>query len=219
MTTDKYFDPPARVYVPPRIRAWNSFRSEEGVKSIQAEVIRSMEGFHYGPATLAVSFLREDGSVAHYDECDWDPNLDEWLLQHGTRAPTQDQEKERLSLHVRARVNKALVRYGDGIFNSVLIQTIAIGPYKDHPEISAVLEEIGHRARPIEGEELEDCQELIDLALTKIAQSLLGLYDADLAQAQEIFAGAIARYLDERFSVSARRRSDRQPLASHAGSR
>lgn len=216
MTTNKYFDPPARVYVHPRIRAWDSFRSEGDVKSIQAEVVRHLEGFHYGPATLAVSFLREDGSVAHYDECDWDPSLDEWLLQHGARAPTQDQEKERLSLHIRARMSKALVRYGDGVFNSVLIQSVATGPFKDHPEVAAVLEEIGHRAQPIVGEDREDCEALIDGALKKVARSLLDLYEGDREQAEETLAGALARYLDERFSVSARRRSDRQPLARHA---
>lgn len=57
---------------------------------------------------------------------------------------------------------------------------------------------------PAAGGSKGDCEELIDHELGVAAQALMGLY-ADRTVAEDILAGAITQYLDDRFHVTNRR--------------
>lgn len=199
---NKYFDaPPAPQPEHPRIRAWKSYRRDPAVDHVEVQLLQERDGLVLLPARLAVSFYRADGEVAKYDEADWDPELETWLIDdQRARAISPDNEKLRFSLLLKPALRPILVRYGDGYFNSVLIAGLREGPYALHNQVADMLRSI-HELPPHEQSRAE-CQELIDRAIATVAQRLLRLYDGDRAAAEEILGGAIAHYLDERFSVT-----------------
>ncbi|MFT3769408.1 MAG: hypothetical protein QM820_28555 [Minicystis sp.] len=200
-TSNKYFDPPAPRPEHPRIRAWKSYRSEPAVDHLEVEVRREREGLSLLPASLFVSFVSADGKILRDAEAPWEPELEAWLIdEQGARARTVENEKLRFSLLLKPALRPVLIRYGDGYFNAVLIAGLREGPYRAHPEVADMLRSI-HEDRP-SAESRADCQALIDHELTRAAQKLLRLYKGERATAEDILGGAIARYLDERFSVT-----------------
>jgi hypothetical protein len=93
-------------------------------------------------------------------------------------------------------------RFGDGYFNSVLVYLLRQGPFADHSALAETLGSI--HEYPAAGGSKGDCEELIDHELGVAAQELMGLY-ADRTVAEDILAGAITQYLDDRFHVTDRR--------------
>jgi hypothetical protein len=200
-TSNKYFDSPAPRPEHPRVRAWRSYRKAPAVHHVGVEVLREREGLTVLAARLFVSFYREDGEIARQDEAPWEPELEAWLIdEEKARASTIENEKLRFSLLLKPALRPILVRYGDGYFNSVLIAGLRAGPFRDHAEVADMLRHI-HENQPA-GESRLDCQQLIDHEFASAAQRLLKLYDGNRAAAEDILGGAIARYLDDRFSVT-----------------
>lgn len=200
---NKYFDNLGPRPEHPRIRAWKSYRRAPAVHHVGVEVRRERDGLSLLPARLFVSFYREDGEIERQDEAPWEPELEEWLIDtEKARAEGRDNEKLRFSLLLKPALKPILARYGDGFFNSVLVTGLRNGPFKGHPEVADMLASI-HENRPEAGSASAwDCQNLIDHELSKAARRVLELYDQDRAAAEDILGGAIARYLDERFSVT-----------------
>ena len=203
-TPNKYFDSPTQRPEHPRVRAWRSYRKDPSVHYVEVEVRRKREGLFVLPARLFVFFCSEDGEVVRTDETAWESELESWLIdKEKARAATIDNEKLRFSLLLKPALRPIPVRYGDDYFNSVLVTGLKEGPFGTHTEIVDVLRDI-HEYPPAGGS-LLDCQELIDFEFATMAKRLLELYDDDRATAEDILGGAIARYLDDRFSVSDRR--------------
>jgi hypothetical protein len=152
------------------------------------------------PARIFVFFYREDGEIARQDEAPWELDLESWLIEEErARAVSIDNEKLRFSLLLKPALRPILIRYGDGYFNAVLVAALRAGPFGRNPEVADMLRSI-HEDQPARGSR-EDCEQLIDHELAAAARRILSLYD-DRAVAEDILAGAIARYLDDRFSVS-----------------
>ena len=103
-------------------------------------------------------------------------------------------------------MRKAGREFGDGYFNSVLIDFLEDSDLNKHPEIAKVLEHsFAHRPNR-EGNGYNTCREMITDAISGRARELTGPLNYSREEATRILVAALARYLDERFSVSRRRR-------------
>ncbi|WP_437830255.1 hypothetical protein [Sorangium sp. So ce1153] len=201
---NKYFSTSPATPEHPRIRAWRSYRKDPACHHVEVEVRREREGLVFLPASIFVFFCGADGSIVKDVEAPWEPALEEWLIdEQKAKAVSRDNEKLRFSLLLKPALRPALVRFGDGYFNAVLIALLREGPFRDHTEVAEMLHEI--REYPPGVESLADCQAHIDHALSEAAKRLLGLYQGDSETAEDILGGAVALYLDERFNVTNRK--------------
>jgi hypothetical protein len=195
--SNKYFDEPGPAPEHPRIRAWRSYKNN--ASRIELEIRRRSEGLSYLPTSMFVRFYGADGAISHHDETEWDLELDSWLVAEHVKATNADNEQLRFSLRLKAAFRPIVIRFGDGLFNSVLISLLRGGPFANHQALAQVLGEI-HEYEAAGGSKT-DCEELIDYEIKVIARDLMCLY-ADRAVAEELLAGAIAQYLDDRFHIT-----------------
>lgn len=152
---------------------------------------------------MFVTFYRADGDIFRGpDEAEWELELDDWLVKEHVRARDEANEKLRFSLRLKAAMRPIAARFGDGYFNSVLVHLLREGPFASHPALAETLGSIHEYEAG--GGSRRDCEELFDHELGVAAQALMSLY-ADRAVAEDILAGAIAQYLDDRFHVTERR--------------
>jgi hypothetical protein len=196
-TSNKYFDEPASAPEHPRIRAWRSYKDQSS--RVELDIRRVREGLAYAPTRMFVTFYDASGAVYRHDETDWELELDTWLVAEHVKANDLENEKLRFSLRLKAAFRPIAIRFGDGYFNSVLVHLLADGPFTDHHALAAVLGEI-HEYDAAGGSKF-DCEELIDYELQVAAKELMGLY-SDRSVAEDILAGAIAQYLDDRFRIT-----------------
>ena len=202
-TSNKYFDAPAPAPEHPRLRAWGSYRKHPEVDHVELEIRRNREGLTFLPTRMFVTFYRADGDIFRGpDEAEWELELDDWLVKERVRATDHANEKLRFSLRLKAAMRPIAARFGDGYFNSVLVYLLRKGPFAHHSGLAETLGSI-HEYEAAGGSKF-DCEELIDHELSVAAQKLMGLY-ADRTVAEDILAGAIAQYLDDRFHVTERR--------------
>lgn len=211
---NKYFaEAPKNTDRHPRIRAWRSFRRKPMVQYVEVEIKRDREGLTVLPARLFVHFCDTNGDDVHFDEALWEPELDEWLIdEQQAKATTIDMEKLRFSLLLKPRLRPILVRYGDGYFNSVLVEEVRNGPSATHKAVEKVLADIREDA-PHRGASWDECRESIEDVLKTTAKQILKLYPSELSgsknrrktKSEDILGGAIALYLDDRFGVTNRR--------------
>ena len=198
---NKYFDPPVPTVDHPRIRAWRSYRRESKVDHVAVEIKRDHEGLTYHPARIFVEFRDVADAIVRIDEAPWEAELEAWLIEtEQAKAVSIDNEKLRFSLLLKPAFRPILIRYGDGYFNSVLIEVLQAGPLATQAEVADVLRSI-HRNKPAPGPAKEECRDRIERELVLLASRISVLYQ-DREVAEDIHAGAIAKYLDERYSVS-----------------
>lgn len=198
---NKYFAEPSPQPEHPRLRAWKAYRRMPPVHHVDVEVKKGRDGLTLLPPRLFVTFYDEKNEIVKQDEAPWEAELDDWLIdEEKARAVTPANEKDRFSLVLKPALRPTIVRYGDGYFNSVLIETLKNGPYRDHIEVADMLRSI-HEYPPAGGSK-DDCRDEIEHVFSKTAQRLLALYMTDRTAAVDILGGAISRYLDERFSVT-----------------
>lgn len=204
--TDKYFDGDATdlEVEHPRLRLWQAHRKKRGVTGMKMQVLRRRASFGFEPPRLVVDFTNKKGEPVEQDEVPWDWELDTWLLREKVRAIDPRNEALRLSLRLRHAFARLLRAAGDGYFNSLLVHVLQQGPYAEHPSVRPVLEHI-HAYAPHESPQLADRSRELDVVLEQHAKALIGPLGYKRADAKEVFANALATYLDERFHVSARR--------------
>jgi hypothetical protein len=195
--SNKYFDEPGSAPEHPRIRAWRSYKNNSS--RVELEIRRPREGLSYLPTRMFVTFYGADGAIFRNDETEWDPELDSWLVREHVKATDEDNEKLRFSLRLKTVFRPIAIRFGDGFFNSVLISLLRGGPFANHQALAQVLGEI-HEYEAAGGSKI-DCEELIDYEIKVVARELMDLY-ANRAVAEEILAGAITLYLDDRFHIT-----------------
>ncbi len=199
--SNKYFDASAEPPLHPRIKAWKAYRKQTGVDRVVVEVKRDRDGLNLLPARLFVSFLGKNRELIRLDEAPWEAELDSWLIdEEKAPAVSVENEKLRFSLLLKPEMRPIVTRYGDGYFNAVLMVVLQDGPFSTHPEVAAVTPYV-HENQPAGGSK-QDCQELIEHVFTLFAKKLLALYGGNREVAEDILGGAIARYLDDRFSVT-----------------
>ncbi len=125
------------------------------------------------------------------------------------RSIDANQESERFTLGLRAALRKAEREFGDGYLNSVLVDLITDSDLTRHPEIAAVLKystalHLDREGRATSRYRL--CRDMIADAIGARAHELRDDLGYTEEEAKPILVHSLAQYLDERFSVSSRRR-------------
>lgn len=200
--SNKYFDDPPVQAEHPRLRAWRSYRRASSVTGIVVEARREREAFGYGPARIYVDFMAGE-EIHRQDDAAWEQELDNWLVDEGARAQTPGGEVTRTMLRLSSRLAAVLRQVGDGYFRSLLIRTIKAGPLGQSESVRKVLADLREGTPYDDGKMTARGQE-IDTVFASIARELTDKLRYERGVAEEIFAAAVAQYLDERFHVTER---------------
>lgn len=196
---DALFAP--KPYDHPKLRDWRS-RKEAG-DTLTVEVRRPREGLVALPAVIYMKITAPGGKSVTERE-PWEYHLDVGLVEDHVRAVNRENEGERFGLLLRELLRPIESRFGDGFFNGVFLELVRSSGLAHHQALAAVLEAVS--AKPVRPRgEKEDCADRIRAALSQCATWLVNSLNYGRSEAEEILAGAVAGYLDERFSVTSRR--------------
>src|SRR5262249_36172833 len=136
----------------------------------------------------------------------WDDELNTGLIHLKVRATNPANEAERFALGLRAALRKAERDFGDGYFNAVLFELVTESGLAQDPEIADILKYASALHPNSEGKNYNPCRELIAAEISGRMYELKHELGYGPDEARRILLAALARYLDERFSVSSRRR-------------
>jgi hypothetical protein len=202
---DDYFNGESDWEGHPKLRFWSQYSKRPEVGEARFELRRPRQGLTFRPAKIDMHFYDRTGDEVHCDFEEWDDDLNTGLVRRGIRAITPENEQERFALALRAAFRKPVYRFGEGYFNSVLIAHLRNSPFASYPAVDEVLRQVTASPPEIRSQSYSDCSDMIDLAIRGRAHELLRDLHYERNQAEEILAGALARYIDERFSVTNRR--------------
>jgi len=204
---DDFFQRQTDSLAHPRLRNWKARLERPGTHAT-LEVFRPGSEFGQSQPEMNLQFT-EDGELRPLETVSWDDDLNSGLIRLRVRAVSQDREAERFVLGLRAAMRKAEREFGDGYFNSVLLEFIRESDLTRDPPIAEVLK-YAHANPPFRsGKRLDSynlCREMIADAISGRARELTDCLKYSQDEAKEILVAALARYLDKRFAVSDRRR-------------
>jgi len=196
---NEFFQDPT-AFRHPKIRAWlNLIEGKKG--EITCEIDRKREGLGFRRARIYIHW--DAGPAVATDQDDWDRDLNQFLIHHGIRAVSPENEGVRFGLMLKEFLKKPEVRFGDGYFNAVLLELVTEA-FKDNANINPRLKEIGP-ANPSHGRSYAECVEMIKASIAFCATSLVKQLKYEQPLAEQILAGGMGHYLDERFSLVSRK--------------
>ncbi|HET6248136.1 MAG TPA: hypothetical protein VFE47_10605 [Tepidisphaeraceae bacterium] len=193
------FPTTARDYEHPLLRFLDRTQPERA----EIEVVRPKDVLGFKSARLYLHFAK-NGVAQAPAEYLWDDELNLALINRGIKSASPESEEIRFGLYLRYKLKRTESRYGDGFFNSVLILVIRELKFELFPEVEKILGQIHTNKPDPGGSSLDDCRNAISTILGKAVEELTKRLQYPEAQADEILAGAVAKYLDERFTVSDR---------------
>lgn len=168
------------------------------------EIFRKREGVKFQPTKIYLHVEDADGNVIT-DQDDWDTELNQFLLENKIKAKDQENEKVRFGLMLKESLKKPEIKFGDGYYNSVLLE-IVIESFKGYGDVDDKLSSIVISGTPSKvGSSYSECRSMIIGEIVACANNLTKLLSYNRKQADEILAGAIGYYLDDRFSVTTRK--------------
>jgi hypothetical protein len=203
---DDFFSKPVES-LHPRLRNWKARLAEPGT-SATLEVYRPESDLGLSQPEMNLQF-KKDGNLPPLETVPWDDDLNAGLVQLGVPAVSVEQEAERFALGLRAALRKAQREFGDGYFNAVLMEYIRDSDFVSYPEVARVVAHAYANRPHREGKAFDRytvCRELIENAIGGRAGELTGPLNYSKEEAKHILVSALAHYLDDRFSVSSRRR-------------
>ena len=175
--------------------------------SASVEVFRPNGEFGQGKPEMYVQF-KEAGRPTDLATVPWDDDLNAGLIVLKVKSVSPEQEAERFALGLRAAMRKIEREFGDGYFNAVLVELIKESHLDSYPDIAKVMRyaqaKVPHRESGA-FDRYTICRELIAGAISGRAKELTRGLGYTQEEAKGILVSALARYLDERFSVSSRR--------------
>jgi hypothetical protein len=202
---DFFSKPPGLLH--PRLRNWK-LRLEEQGTTAQLEVFRAESDLGLTQPEMYIHFST-NGILQPVENMPWDDDLNTGLLQLHVKAQSSENEAIRFALGLRAALRKAERDFGDGYFNAVMVDLIKDSDLTNHAEIAEVLKDVYAISPHREGgkhDRYTICREMITDAIAGRATELIRDLDYTEDEAKSILIFALARYLDERFSISSRRR-------------
>lgn len=200
----QFFTPPDEPrFAHPMLR-FVANRREAG-DEIRFELHRPRAALGFDPARIYLHLLR-DGIETDCKQDGWDDDLNGGLIRMGVRAVSIQSEIQRFSLGLRAAFRPIERRYGEGFFNAVFVEFVRASDFRDIPAVADVLRSIPAMRPSKQSRSAANCLEMIQEAIRgrglELSQHLK--YDA-ATDGWKILAGAVAAYLDERFSVTNRK--------------
>jgi hypothetical protein len=199
---DDFFHGQIELMEHPRLRNWKA-RLDKGARAT-LEVYRPEGILGQSRPEMNLQFI-EGTNLQPIETVPWDDDLNAGLLELHVRAVNPEQEAERFALGLRATMRKAEREFGDGYFNAVLIDLLKDSDLTSNPRLAEVLKYTVANPPSREGRGYTFCREMITGAIRGRAQELTGPLKYSEDEAKHILVAALARYLDQRFSVSTRR--------------
>jgi hypothetical protein len=199
---DSMLEAPREMALPPLVRYCKS-RKEAGDR-IEVEL--------YWPDTAGglsrthlVIHRWEQEKEQEPRQVEWDDGVNAGLVDLGLKAMNLHQEAERFALGIRAALRKVERRYGDGYLNAVLVDLLDESDLGKGGELAEVRKYI-HTNSPERSRSYHECRQLIADEIGGRAVELRDKLEYKPEEIKEVMTKALAIYLDERFSVSSRRR-------------
>lgn len=204
MTTfDDILNDPTEAPAHPRLREWEQ-RIKAGETAL-LELYRPPSALGLSSTKILLRFA-VDGVQQPLDEVEWDPELNSGLIQLGVHCIDTEHEVERFALGLRDSLKSAEKEFGNGYFNAVLLDLVVDSRLdQEYSEIADVLKFTYHDQPERESRSYDRCRDAIALGMSARNKELKGPLKYTQDEARVILARAIARYLDERFSVTSRR--------------
>lgn len=189
---------------PPTVQAWRAYKASHP-QCARLEILLSQDraGVVFGPVRLLVRFLSAADELLDEQEVEWDVHLERYLIEE-ERAPSTTLASEilRFELLLGEAFRPIWSEVGGHYFDAVLLKVVAEGDYREREDIQKIIDEV-HVGEPSPGR-LAATRASIEAALADVGRKLL-LVRPDVDRADDILAGALAAWLDRRFSVSHRR--------------
>jgi hypothetical protein len=197
---DKMLEAPSEMALPPVVRFCK--RRKEAGDRIEVELYRPDGGMS---RTGLVIHRWEQENEQDPLQVEWDDGVNAGLVDLGIRAIDLEQEGERFALAIRAALRKVERRYGDGYLNAVLVELLDESDLCKNGEIADVRKYVQINS-PERGRSYRECRELIANEIGGRAVELRDKLKYTPDEIKAVMTKALAIYLDERFSVSSRRR-------------
>ncbi|HEY5312046.1 MAG TPA: hypothetical protein VIK18_05980 [Pirellulales bacterium] len=187
----------------PLVRLLDTHQGKVEFGAAKVEIIRPRAALGFEPARLSLQFFNKQGKMYDYKTEPWDAELNNALIEdRGIRAVDESNEIQRFGLGLGAALEHPENRYGDGFFSAVLMLVVDQSPFAKIDPVRELRRYITTN-RPYEGgHSAEDCSMMVQAALQDRWLELRRKLEYDTTDAERILAGALAYYLDERFSIT-----------------
>lgn len=107
---------------PPEAQRWEYFLNH-GVKPM-CTFVRRREGASWTAPRLVISYPDAQPPVPPDPVVPWDPQLEDWLLEHRVAARDETNEAARFGYDLRARLDVIERRHGTAPFTAVLLRCL-----------------------------------------------------------------------------------------------
>ncbi|MBS0208523.1 MAG: hypothetical protein JSS27_06165 [Planctomycetes bacterium] len=189
-------------YSHPLVRLLDFQQQKPEFSAARIQIIRPRAALGFEPAQLSLQFFNKQDQIYDYKTEAWDAELNEALLGRKVRATDESNEIQRFGLRLDAALQQPESRYGDGFFSAVMLLVVDQSPFANIDPVREIRPYISTN-RPYDGgHSAEDCSMMIQAALQDQWIALRRDLGYDEVNAERILAGALAYYLDERFSVT-----------------
>ena len=135
----------------------------------------------------------------------WSSEINLGLIQLKVRAVDVSTESVRFALTLRDSMQEIETRHGNGFFNSVLVDLLKESGLDKEESIREILQEAVVNP-PSRSGGYQICRESIALAIRGRARELTQILGYTEVEAKAILVRSIEMYIDDRFSVTSRRR-------------
>jgi len=186
----------------PLIRLLDAQKSRPDFFAAKVEIIRPRASLGFEPAQLSLQFYGSENAIYDYKTEPWDAELNAALVEREIRAVDEANEIRRFGLALATAFKRPESRYGDGFFSSVLMLVVDESPFGESSPVRKMRQHIS-TGRPYQhGHSANDCGELIQGILQDRWIELTKQLHYEKSDAERILVGALAYYLDDRFSIT-----------------
>jgi hypothetical protein len=200
---DKMLEAPGEMVLPPLVR-WCKHRKDAGDR-IEIELYRPDTSGDLSRTSIVIRHWEQDKEQPP-KQVEWDDGVNAGLVEVGVKAVDLDQEGERFALGIRAALRKLERRYGDGYMSAVLIDLLDESELCKTGEIAEVRNYIHANRLDRGGRSYQPCREAIASEISGRAVELRDKLKYKPEEVKAVMTKALAIFLDERFSVTSRRR-------------
>ncbi len=190
----------------PKLGVWRQqdAKAKEGGHEVRVKLYRPPDLLGYKSAKLYLEVTDKKGIVVWSDQDDWDASLDQGLLNLGIRSVSPENEGERFNLLLEAAFTQFEDRYGDAAFNAVFVDYL-----KEITDSARLQEMLAYSTALSPNKDLPayaGCREGIANSIRNRARELHLKLHYSVDETDNILTSALLRNLDERFSVTNRKR-------------
>lgn len=196
---DSIFAQKRDAYQHPLSRFLDSGKAQD----VRVEVMRPKDVLGFKPASIFIHW-KANGVDQPPQQYPWDSDLNADLVRRGIQSVSSDAEIVRFGLSFRHEFKRPETRFGDGFFNAVLVIVVRELGFQEFPEVAQVLRHVTQSRPHMGGHGYDDCREMIVGIISARAGELVDVLHYGEAEAKAILAGAMAQYLDDRFTVTDR---------------